>query len=190
MSENKGIGGWGAGIVATVVAGVAVALIVNALTGDGGNGDSSEPDPVGTTPPVPATRVEALAGDWTFEGWDERPSDITLGMEPISGTLQVTEDGMATWIVDIDDLFWEDSGPQSAVTCSGRIPIVGDLEASVTHTHNYTSNMMSARDGIAAAFCGGGVSAGNHPFVMTYAPASDPTRLEMANDLGRFTWRR
>ena len=55
---------------------------------------------------------------------------------------------------------------------------------------DHTSNMLSASDGIAAAFCGGGIGAGDHPYGMTYSPESDAATLEMSNDLGTFTWGR
>jgi hypothetical protein len=111
-------------------------------------------------------------------------------MAPVGGELQVAEDGTATWRLQIDDLYWEEVGPPAFVTCSGRIPLEGDLQASLTGEEDYTSNMASGRNSIAASFCGGGISAGDHPFTITYAPGSAPTRLEMENEFGRFNWQR
>jgi len=89
------------------------------------------------------------------------------------------------------DLYWDDSGaPQAAVTCEGQISLDSRVSGATAIEADFTPNMNSARDGIAAAFCGGGVGVADHPFAASYAPESDATTLEMANDLGTFTWQR
>jgi hypothetical protein len=189
---SSSVGKWIAGILAAIIAGVAVAVIRDRLLDDqDGNGGSSGGGATATTASEQPTPAEAVAGNWSLVSWQEAPSDVTLGMQPIAGSLVATDDGAVSWTVDIDDLYWDDSGePQAAVTCEGRISLDSRITSAVTNEADYTSNMLSASDGIAAAFCGGGIGAGDHPYDMTYSPESDAATLEMSNDLGTFTWGR
>lgn len=188
---SSGVGKWLAGILAAIIAGVAIAVIRDRIIDDeGGTGGSSTGGATATTSEQP-TPAEAVAGDWSLASWQEAPSDVTLGMQPTKGSLVATDDGAVSWTVDIDDLYWDDSGePQASVTCEGRISLDSRITSAVANETDYTSNMRSASDGIAAAFCGGGVGVGDHPYDMTYSPSSEAATLEMSNDLGTFTWRR
>lgn len=176
-------------ITALATAGI---LVVNRGDGDGTADEASGPASGGTTTTSEApTPAEAIAGEWVLVSWREAPSDVTLGMEPTGGSLQASDDGAMDWTLDIDDLYWDDSGqPQPSVTCRGRISLSGQISASVANEANYSSNMVSLRNDIAEAFCGGGVGAGDYPFSADYSPESSATTLEMSNSLGTFTWKR
>ena len=181
----------------------AIAMLITALVAAGiiavntGDGDSTADEASGsadngtpTTSEAP-TPAEAIAGEWSLVSWREAPSDVTLGMEPLAGSLQATDAGAMSWTLDIDDLYWDDSGqPQASVTCSGQISLDAQISASVTSEADYSSNMLSLRNDIAESFCGGGVGAGDNPFSASYSPESSATTLEVSNSLGTFTWQR
>lgn len=223
MSGAPSFKAWVAGLLATVVAGVVVAVVVDeyrrsraasdapdagqvSQPEDRGDGDVDLDADSGTEPGTepgtgtatddtdsepPATRIEALAGDWVLLSWQEAGGPVTLGMEPISGTMTVADDGTMRWVLPVDDLFSDDSGlPQAAVTCEGVLPLTGDLRATLRDEKDYTRNMASLRTDIAAAFCGGSVTEPDHPFAVELAPPDAPTTLQLANDLGTFVWRR
>lgn len=191
MSDNRGLGRWIAGILAAVISGVILAIVLGQFPSESRNDTAANGEPDTTdTQASPSTRIEDLNGDWTLVSWDEVQSAITLGVAPTAGALTVFEDGAVTWSLDIDDLFSNDAGPQAVVTCSGRLPLHGDLESSVADEAGYTANLRSISRMIATALCGGGIGAANSAFTIAYAPTSSPTRLEMANENGRFAWQR
>ena len=191
--QSSGVGKWLAGIIAAIIVGVSVPIILSLVN----------PEP-GPDPPTKATSTsgdgesqdestpaEAIAGSWSLATWREAPSDVTIGMEPMSGSLEASEDGSLTWTLDIDDLYWDDSGqPQASVTCDGQISLDATVSGSVADEANYSSNMVSASRSIAEAFCGGGVGAEDSSFAAAYSPDTDATTLEMSNSLGTFTWQR
>lgn len=134
MAEGGSIGRWVTGIIGTVIAGVLVAVIVNALlSNDNGNGGSSGGDSgttttttlpstttttttttslPSTTTTLPPTFLEQLRGTWTLIDWRERPADpVTLGMDVLEGTLVFDSIGHAFWDLDLDD-----GGPAPAIT--------------------------------------------------------------------------
>ncbi len=180
--------------IAMLITALVTAGIIAVNTGDGdstADGASGSADNGTTTTSEAPTPAEAIAGEWLLVSWREAPSDVTLGMEPMAGSLQATDDGAMNWTLDIDDLFRDDSGqPQASVTCSGQISLNAQVSSAVASEADYSSNMVSLRNDIAESFCGGGVGAGNDPFSASYSPDSSATTLEMSNSLGTFTWQR
>lgn len=196
MAEGHSVGRWIAGIMATVIAGVSVAVIVDWIRErDNGGGSSTSGGTASTASPKGQVEqqnaVEAITGDWQLSWWKEADNPVTLGMEPSSGTMQVSRDGAVRWVLEIDDLYWDDSGlPQAAVTCIGVVSLDGILQGQVSDMKDYTSNMTSAQADISAAFCGGDVGPDDHPFEVQHEPPSNATALQMTNDLGQFSWQR
>jgi len=196
MSEGGlGVGRWTAGIAATVIAGVLVALILGWIGSDDNNNDGgsgslgggSATQPDQPTLPQP-TLPDVLVGAWTQSSWNEAErGGITLGMAPFEGGLSISDDGSAEWNVNIDDQF-QDAPPNTpAVRCRGRVSLAGAMEGTtVTEEINYTNNMVSTRDDIGAAFCGDDGNA----YSLSWSPEGDPSTLEMRNDFGAYTWRR
>ena len=195
MAETgSGVGRWIAGIAGTVIAGVLLALIVGSINDDDNgstNGSGSDnitpisvnPDENGT-PPLP----DVLVGDWTQSSWDETVREgVTIGMLPFGGRMSVTDDGSSTWSVSIEDVFQDPPPNTPGADCRGRVSLAGEMvDTSLTGTRDYTGNMESARDDIAAAFCG---EDGNG-FTLSWAPDDAPQTMEMRNEYGVFVWQR
>jgi hypothetical protein len=175
--------------------------------------DSPTPETESPPPPTePLTFLEQLAGEWTFDTWQERPGPVTLNFEPLSGSLHVDAFGHAYWDLDLDD-----GGPPPPITpglrCTGVVDTPTETLASwtgkldvdgndvITTERDWTSNLRSLPGDAHVAFCG---AAGFFPQLFVYdtdrsdytlaistaADAAKTRLLTMRNAAGTFTWKK
>ncbi len=169
---------WISGIIATVIAGVAVWYF-------------TQPPPPPPPPPT-LTFLEKLNGQYTLRAWNEANRPVTMGVRVDRGELRIDPSGNADWELTIWDSGLHPQGPppanRSRIKCGGSVISSSQelrwvLGAQRNVAVDWAGGIESVRDMVWLAFCGGHVQA-SAPFNLHYEQAT----LEMTNSEGVYFW--
>lgn len=171
---------WVGGIVAAVIAGVAVWYITR------------PPDPQ-----PPRTFLEKLSGEYTLRTWNEANRPVTMGVNVAGGELKIDTSGNVDWELSIWDSALHPQGPpadnRSRIKCGGAVISSsqelrwvpgGQRNAAI----DWVRGIDSVRQMVWLAYCGGHVQE-SAPFELHYEePSSGRPTLEMKNSEGVYIW--